>query len=164
VTTVGGGTERTEDDVLLAVVGVPAAEIVARCRAVRRGDPVDVRRRVTRGTAAYRLVDFADVSDENFVQLAHRVLLGRPAAPAEVGRRLGDLRSGTPRFAIVVRLALSPEGRIAPRSRSSGIWLPLLRWVGVAIEAARANPRAARAVAWVEARARRLFASHRSAS
>jgi hypothetical protein len=160
---VGAGTERTEDDVL-AVVGVPAAEIVARCRAVRRGDRVDLRRRVTRGTAAYRLVDFSDVSDEDFVQLAHRVLLGRPAAPAEVERRLGDLRSGTSRLAIAVRLALSPEGRIAPRPRSRGIWLPLLRSIGIAIEAARAHPRAARAVAWAEAHARRLVASHRSVS
>jgi hypothetical protein len=157
------GTDRIDDDVF-AVVGVSAAEIVARCRAVRRGEPINVRRRGERVTNAYRLVDFADVSDEDFVQLAHRVLLGRPAAPAEVERRLGDLRSGTSRLAIAVRLALSPEGRIAPRPRSRGIWLPLLRSIGIAIEAARAHPRAARAVAWAEAHARRLVASHRSVS
>jgi hypothetical protein len=102
----------------------------------------------------WRLLDFADLSDVDFVWEAHRALLARSPSHAEVDRRLGELRDRSSRMEIVVRLALSPEGRRARRPPVRGFGFSALSAAAGAIEAAKASPSLARAAARSEALAR----------
>jgi hypothetical protein len=94
----------------------------------------------------WRLLDFADLTDEAFVREAHRVLLGRSPSSAEADRRRRELRTRSSRMEIVVRLALSPEGRRAGRPDVRGLGLPALAAAARAIEAAEGSPVLARTV------------------
>jgi hypothetical protein len=99
----------------------------------------------TPSSRGWRLLDFADLSDADFVREAHRVLLGRGPSLSEANRRLHELRESS-RMEVVVRLALSPEGRRALRPGIRGPGLSVLSRAARAIEAAYANPKLARAV------------------
>jgi hypothetical protein len=136
-----------ETDPIFEVVGVPAAEILRRCREIRGGGRLHVRLR-SAGSAAesWRLLDFADISDKDFVFEAHRVLLGRTPSSSERERRLRELRNGSSRMQILVRLGLSPEGRSAERRRVHGLGLRVLGLTARVIESAQANPALARTV------------------
>lgn len=94
----------------------------------------------------WRLLDFADLTDEAFVRDAHRVLLGRSPSSTEADRRRRELRTRSSRMETVIRLALSPEGRRADRPGVRGLGLPALAAVARAIEAAEARPVLARSV------------------
>src|SRR5436305_15319561 len=117
----GAGLSSTaaDRDPILEVAGIAATEILDRCEEIRfhgytRGDRERnlVTAEVTRG---WRLLDFADLSDGDFVREAHRRLLGRSPSTTEAERRLRELGDRSSRLGIVVRLALSPEGRRATR-------------------------------------------------
>ena len=153
----------SHDDPVLEVTGVPAAEIRRRCAARRSGDGAAVTPWYPTPVAAasdaraWRLVDFGDISDADFVRAAHVVLLGRRPSDAEATRRVGELRSGSSRFQILVRLTLSPEGRAA-RPRVDGIGLPALVAAARGVERL-ANTRAgAGVVRRLESTARRAYA------
>jgi hypothetical protein len=155
------------DDPILEVVGISKDEILRRCSEIRRGARNGGRLRRPGATVGvtsggWRLLDFADLSDEDFVREAHRILLGRTASPFDLERRLRELRAGSSRMQIVVRLALSPEGRRAVHPRVRGIGLRTLLGVGQAIEAARTNVALGPAVTRSERTARRLFSRARS--
>ena len=148
-----------ERDPILAVAGVSSAEILRRCNEIRglgRPSRGFSRRAANAGAAigGWRLVDLADLSQADFVREAHRMFLGRRPSSTELERRLRDLQGHSSRMEIVVRLALSPEGRRAVRPRTRGIGLPALAAVGAAIEAADASPLLAPAVRSVERIAR----------
>jgi len=142
----GGGWIRrspgaSEADPILEVTGVAANEILRRCAALRAAAERDGMARWgvspvegNAGRTTWRLVDFADVSDADFVQAAHVVLLGRLPGNAEAKRRTADLHAGCSRFEIVVRLALSPEGRRLRDRKVSGIALPAIVAAGRGIE------------------------------
>ena len=82
-----------EQDPILEVAGVSAFDILLRCDEIRRGGRPAGRRQLRRVTAANsrRLLDFADLSDEDFVREAHRLLLGRGASSAEFGAPSGRI-------------------------------------------------------------------------
>jgi hypothetical protein len=148
------------DDPVFEVVGIPAEEILRRCSERRRESRRGIRlprRQVGPAKDAWRLLDFADLSDEDFVREAHRILLGRKASPSELERRLGELGHGSSRMQIVVRLALAPEGRRAARPRVRGLGLRTLVAVGHAIEAADSRATLARAVTTAERGVRRML-------
>jgi hypothetical protein len=150
------------DDPVLEVAGVSAAEILSRCSDLRREPRGAARRKPRRSDAGvsksdWRLLDFADLSDEDFVQAAHRILLGRRSSPFELDRRLGEMRAGSSRMRILVRLALSPEGRRAARPRVRGVGLQSLFTAAGAIEAASSNRALGPAIRRAEAGARRLL-------
>jgi hypothetical protein len=134
-------------DAILEVTGVSAAEILQRCRELRGSSRTPARAASIRRALAWSapapdarcLLDFADLGAADFVREAHRVLLGRRASSADVERRVDELRSGRPRMAIIVRLALSPEGRRARRPPVGGIGLPALALTGAAIETMKAS-------------------------
>lgn len=135
----------SDRDSIFIVTGVSASEILARCDDLRSGNgraasSLRLPRLRRAPDSGPKLVDLADLSSEDFVRDAHKLLLGRPPAPPELDRRLAELRSGHRRLEIVIRLALSPEGRVAPRPPVGGLGLPLLRAFGNAIEHARATP------------------------
>jgi hypothetical protein len=146
-----------ETDPVFEVVGVSAREIVQRCSEIRGGGRLRVRLRNNReAVSGCRLLDFADISDDDFVLEAHRVLLGRSPSVSELERRLHELRTGASRMQILVRLALSPEGRRADRRRTKGVGLRTLGVAARAIETAQASSALAptmrgseRAVRWV---------------
>lgn len=111
----------TRDDPIFEVTGVPAAEILERCRqrrAVPTGgvvsnggaladlasSPVPKSRR-----RAWRLSQFSQGSNLEFVQLAHLALLNRPATSKEVTKRLRQLSSGKSRLGVIARLMRLPE-------------------------------------------------------
>jgi len=111
----------TRDDPIFEVTGVPAAEILERCRqrrAVPTGgvvsnggaladlasSPVPKPRR-----RAWRLSQFSQGSNLEFVQLAHLAFLNRPATSKEVAKRLRQLSSGKSRLGVIARLMLLPE-------------------------------------------------------
>jgi hypothetical protein len=150
-------------DAVFIVTGVSAPEIIERCAAVRSGaQPRSTGSERRDRRSGHKLVDFADVSDEDFVRNVHKVLLGRPPAPPEVERRLAELRDHS-RLEIVIRLALSPEGRVAPRPQVRGLGLPLLRSLGRAIELARTTPVTAAATRRVEGAFRSVLGRGRGA-
>jgi hypothetical protein len=139
-------TSRT--DPVFEVTGVAAAEVVRRCVQTRGSHGSAPRRAIRQrvptarvsARSGWRLLDFADLGDGDFVRDAHRVLLGRGASPADVDRRLGELRAGSSRLEIVVRLALCPEGRRAARPPVRGIGLPALAATARLTEALKASP------------------------
>jgi hypothetical protein len=130
----GYGT-RSADPVLEAV-GVPASEIITRCvqlresRGVReppfRRLPPSVATSTIRQRATWRLVDFGDASDTEFVQMAHLAILCRRPYATEAARRVAELVAGRTRMGLLIRLAFSPEGLYGPRARVSGLFLPAL--------------------------------------
>jgi hypothetical protein len=129
-------------DPILDVAGIPAREILRRCAEIRRGHFGSPGLRVgdARGVdSRLRLLDFADLSDDEFVREVHRVLLGSDPSPPERDRRLNELREHASRMEIVVRIALSRPGRRARRPAVRGIGLRTLAAAGRAIEAAEAN-------------------------
>jgi hypothetical protein len=132
----------SEGDAILQVTGVSANEILRRCATLRvaraggrpiarSGPPL-----FTSGRATWRLIDFAEGSDEEFVQAAYSSLLGRLPRNAELTQRIADLRAGSSRFDVLLRLILSAEGRRARDRRVSGVALPALLAAGRATELA----------------------------
>jgi hypothetical protein len=103
----------------------------------------------------WRLVDFADISESDFVETAHLALLGRPPSEVERSRRIAELRSGSSRLQVLVRLALSPEGRRTPNRPISGVGLPVLSVIGSYIERVAATRRLGIAVRRAEEAVRR---------
>jgi hypothetical protein len=133
----------SEGDAILEVTGVSASEILRRCATMRvpraggrpiarSGPPLST----GSGRATWRLIDFAEGSDEEFVQAAYSSLLCRLPRNAELTRRIADLRAGSSRFDVLLRLILSAEGRRARDRRVSGIALPALVAAGRATELA----------------------------
>ena len=112
-----------DEDPILEVCGVRAGEILRRCSE-------------RRGRTGWRLIDFADLSDERFVRQAHLVLLARLPSPTEEQRRIADLHLGSSRFEIVIRLALSPEGRALRDRPLAGVILPVVAAGGRALQRA----------------------------
>lgn len=134
-------------DPIFEVTGVPAREILLRCSEIRHHGRHGIWLRSLRTHVAMDappsapcLLDLADLSDEDFIHAVHGVLLGRAPSPLEAARRVGELGRGSSRMEIIVRLALSPEGRRASRPRARGIGLPALAVVGRTVEAAQARP------------------------
>ena len=156
-------------DAVLEVTGVAATEILRRCEAVRAGrtgsaDGVPRTSLVADETGMrWRLVDFADCSDDDFVRTAHLVLLGRRPSDAEAARRMAELRNGSSRLDVLVRLALSPEGRVARHADVSGVGLPLLFAIGRGAERAAQVPALDRAVRWIERAGRQAMTPHAGA-
>jgi hypothetical protein len=134
----------SESDPIVEVVGVSAAEILRRCAAVRAARS-EGNRLPSSGwvlatgsqRATWRLIDFADGADEEFIQAAYASLLCRLPSNGELTRRVGELRAGSSRFDVVLALMLSAEGRRARGRPISGIALPTLAAAGRAIEFAR---------------------------
>lgn len=122
-------TERPSDPILEAC-GVPAAAILERCATLRGGGTWrragDGAAGLAAGRPAWRLVDFADLSDAEFVAAAHLALLGRPAYAREMARRSADLEAGMTRMEVIGRLLCSPEGRKARNRAIGGVALPAL--------------------------------------
>lgn len=108
---------RRAEDPIFAICGVHSDEILRRC-----GE--------RRGRIGWRLIDFADLSDERFVQEVHLVLLARLPSAIETKRRITDLSQRSSRFEIVVRLGLSPEGRILRDRPLAGVVLPAVALAG----------------------------------
>jgi hypothetical protein len=138
-----GSPATSEADLILEVTGVSASEILRRCASLRvaraggRPIPNSGPRLVTQsGRTTWRLIDFAEGSDEEFVHVAYASLLCRLPSNAELTRRTADLRAGSSRFDVLVRLTLSPEGRRARDRRVSGFALPTFVAAGRAIELA----------------------------
>ena len=136
-----GSLDTSEADAIFEVTGVPASEILRRCAALRAartsGDPTlwagwPFAANAQRPT--WRLLDFADGPEEEFVRAAYASLLCRDPSDAESTLRIAALRAGYSRFQVVVRLALSSEGRHARDQPVSGIALPALVVAGRAIE------------------------------
>lgn len=154
-TTIAGSSfaPEAESDPILEVTGLSAADILKRCDQIRRHDrparlfslgrPV-VTAKPLSVPDGWRLLDFADLGDDDFVRQAHRVLLGRSPSPAETSRRLRELRERS-RMELIVRLALSPEGRRRREAEVRGFGLPALVRVGRAVEAANRHPALSRA-------------------
>jgi len=157
-----------EADPVFEVTGVPAAEILRRCAAARAGHgsyPISIPKgslvadNAERST--WRLLDFADLSDTEFVQAAHVVLLGRLAYRAEAIRWIANLRAGASRFEVLVRLVLSPEGRRVSQPRVSGIGLPAVVTAGHGIERAMSTQVLGPAVRRIEWTLRRVARARR---
>jgi hypothetical protein len=150
-----------ERDPILEVAGLSAADILKRCEEIRRhGRPARgftfARPAMTIDPVApggWRLLDFADLGDGDFVRQAHRVLLGRSPSPGETSRRLRDLRDRS-RMELIIRLALSPEGRSRRKAEVRGIGLLALAELGRAVEAGNRRPALLRASARCERLAR----------
>jgi hypothetical protein len=137
-------------DPVLAVTGVAAADILRRCAEARirlaGGVPIaaepprdEERLEITRTT--WRLVDFGEGPDLEFVHAAHRAILGRPPYEPEIARRLADLRGGRSRMEILARLALSPEGRRIGQPKVAGLVLPILVGAGRGYDRLASHPR-----------------------
>jgi len=133
----------SEADAILEVTGVSASEILRRCATLRvaraaghpilrSGQPFATRS----GRATWRLIDFAEGSDDEFVYAAYATLVCRFPSNAELTRRIAELRGGSSRFDVLVRLALSAEGRRVRDRRVAGIVLPAFVAAGRAIELA----------------------------
>jgi hypothetical protein len=154
---------RTADPVL-AVTGVSADEILERCGEVRAGRGGEAPRARSRSVVAgsRRLLDLADLSDADFVHEVHRVLLNRSPAPFEFERRQQELRAGTSRMEITVRLALSPEGRRSRRPLARGFGFNTLAKTAGLIEAAERNALLALTTKAGERATRASLARHRS--
>jgi hypothetical protein len=158
------GRSGESSDPVLEVVGISAVEILARCGRIRNGQRPSGRQLPIRLHShraplvsvapahddGWRLLDFADLSDVDFVWNAHRMLLGRSPSSAEVDRRVGDLHERSSRLGLIVRLGLSPEGRRAQRSGTRGVVLPVLALCAGAIESAASLPVLDRAAAGSE--------------
>ncbi len=120
------------DDPIAQVCGVPAAEILARATPppppppevtvppAEAGRPPHF---VPPRPRAWSLLDLGDGTREQFIEAAHRAILGRAAAPPELALRLAQLAQGRSRLGILLRLALSEEGRAvaAPPIRGPGL-------------------------------------------
>lgn len=131
------------DDAIFEVTGVTSSEILHRCAALRGGLKTNEfaasRASSTVSSevrATWRLVDFADLSEFDFVDAVHLVLLGRRPSDAERTGRIAQLRDGSSRFQVVVRLVLSPEGRRMRDRPFSGVALPILAAIGSCVDRA----------------------------
>ena len=132
------------DDPIAQVCGVPAAEMLTRAgRATPPSllpaltmPPPPAAAPPTAGPAeaapptlvpprpaVWSLLDLGDGTREAFVQAAHQAMLGRPAGEAEMALRLAQLNRGRTRLGILLRLAMSEEGRAvaAPPIRGPGL-------------------------------------------
>ena len=127
-------------DLIQEVRGVSAAEVLLRCAQIRamRPHPVPMSEHPpwhsgtvnTNGATRWRLLDLGDGSREEFIDAAHLALLCRKPYANEVMRRIIQLRTGRTRLEIILRLALSAEGRRLKRHCVAGVGLPaLLRFV-----------------------------------
>lgn len=126
----------SESDPVFQVTGVAAAEILRRCASLRAGETTSRARPRTKWT----LADFSAVSDVDFVRAAHVTLLGRLPDKLAATRRALELEAGRSRLEILVRLALSPEGRQRRHQQVSGPALRSLVATGRAIEAVASAP------------------------
>jgi len=114
-------------DPVFEVTGVTAAEILRRCGSLQG-------RRTSATPTTWTLSDFTTVSDADFVRAAHVILLNRLPGEAAERRRAAELQAGRSRLELLVRLALSPEGRRQRHPRVSGVTLRLLVATGHGIE------------------------------
>jgi hypothetical protein len=142
--------DSTVDDPIFQVCGVSAGEILARCaqlRVLRRASGGAVGTLALpglingppSGRTVWRMVDFGDGSRSGFVQAAYFVLLGRLPYETEVMQRLTRLSAGGTRLEIILRLALSREGRRREQHPVSGVLLPMiLGFIRIAERIARA--------------------------
>jgi hypothetical protein len=144
--------EGTDSDPILEVTGIPAAEILDRCAELRATGMSTAGR--TSSPPSWTLADFSNVSDAEFVRAAHVVLLGRLPGQAAAARRAAELQAGRSRLEILVRLALSPEGRRRRHQRVSGLPLRFLVLTGRGIERAAAVPVLARLIRRLEQQVR----------
>lgn len=135
-------TALDDRDLVFEVTGVPSVELLERINTARRHGfscaPTE-----DRGASAldhWRLVDFGDGTNEQFVRDAHVVLLGRQVTQPELQRRMHDLGLGSTRLEILVRLALCPEGRGAQAKPVRGLALPALVAAGRLAERGAARP------------------------
>lgn len=126
----------SESDPVFQVTGVAAAEILRRCTSLRAGETTSRARARTKWTVA----DFSAASDVDFVRAAHVTLLGRLPDKVAATRRALELEAGRSRLEILVRLALSPEGRQRRDQQVSGPALRSLVATGRAIEAVASAP------------------------
>jgi hypothetical protein len=118
------------------VCGVSAADILLRCAQIRekRSSSGSARELPLQdatvvdvcGSPCWRLLDFGDGSREEFICAIHLALLRRKPYANEAGRRIAQLRSGRTRLEIILRLALSAEGRRLKQPSVAGIVLPAL--------------------------------------
>jgi FkbM family methyltransferase len=127
----------TDADPIFEVTGVPAAEILDRCAELRATGTSAAQ---TTAEPTWSLSDFTGVSDTEFVRAAHVILLGRLPGQAAATRRAAELEAGRSRFEILVRLALSPEGRRRHHQRVSGPAMRSLVATGRGIERAARIP------------------------
>lgn len=151
------GTALVSDPILI-VTGVGSSEILQRCQEIRH----DGRRGLVHigggeAPGCFRLLDFADLPAEQFVQEAHRILLGREASQSDVARRVRELRGRSSRLEIVLRLALSPEGRHAIHPPVRGPGLRAVIAAAHAVEAAQGAPLIGDIVRTAEPAARALL-------
>lgn len=136
-----------EQDVVLAVCGVPTDELLRRLQQTRSGAAGSAASQTPDNVDRWRLVDFGDGTDEQFVEAVHLALLRRSVTPAERERRLRDLAAGRRRVGLVVRLALCPEGRRRGPKPTDGVVLPALVRVGGAVDMAASHSALGRVVA-----------------
>lgn len=130
----------TVGDPVLEVTGVPAAVVLGRIAARRRGITVPTHSATAGSHPARRLADFGDGTNEQFVRDVHQLLLGRSPTDGERERRLSELAAGATRLELIVRLALCEEGRL-PRGRTvGGVGLPALLAAGRSVERASQRP------------------------
>ena len=123
-------------DLIQEVCGVSAADILLRCEQIRamRSRPIAVPQQATshagmpsmNGATRWRLLDLGDGSREEFIDAAHLALLRRKPYADEAMRRIGQLRAGHTRLEIILRLALSAEGRRLEQHYVAGVGLPAL--------------------------------------
>ncbi len=143
-------------DPILEVAGIPAATILERCTALRKGwrgwgadtvlpaaaTPADSAALPSR--TSWRLLDFADLPDAEFVAAVHLAMLGRQPYARETIRRISDLTAGMTRIEVIARLAFSPEGRRMRHRSVGGLALPVLGGLARLLElfSTRRAPRA----------------------
>jgi hypothetical protein len=123
-------------DLIREVCGVSASEILQRCAQIRelrnRLGPVTERLMLHASAIdwsdakRWRLLDLGDGSREEFVEAVHLALLCRGPHANEVVRRIAQLRAGRTRLEVILRLALSAEGRRLEQHCVAGIGLPAL--------------------------------------
>ncbi|CAH2605506.1 protein of unknown function (plasmid) [Rhodovastum atsumiense] len=136
------------DDPVREVTGLPALEILERCRRIRQTRAAGASLRSSPSVSpaespsvpvaheGWRMVDFGRGTNADFVQAVHLALLGRTPAETEAARRIRELRLGMTRMEIILRVALSPEGRRTAPLHLTGVLLPVLVWFARQIDRA----------------------------
>lgn len=123
-------------DAIEEVCGISAAEILRRCReirALRMHGAVPAKAALASlelsnpdANRSWSLMEFGDGPREAFVEAAYFALLGRQPDAQELSARLAQMGAGRTRLGILLRLALSAEGRQAQQPRVRGSSLRML--------------------------------------